>query len=100
MAYDDVPASEAIDLVLTLPRGSLYVGAVTPYGRWDDAAEQRAQIVDKIARFITLYATGSTEGSRVVERPWMAAERRRVAERTRRAVRTLNETKWKDVDHG
>ena len=100
MTYDDVPTDEAIDLIATLPDGSLFAAALSPYRAWSDETEQRAQIVDEIERMLTLYATGTTEGAQRVTRPWMVEERKRVRERTKRAVDRLNSNRWKDVDDG
>ena len=67
--YEDVGVDEAIDLIETLPRGSLWRSASSPFGEWTDERERAAEIVDHIERMIALYATGTTEGSLRVTRP-------------------------------
>lgn len=100
VAYDEVPTDEAVDLVLTLPRGSAWRAAGVAHGEWGDAREDSADVVDMLARVIQLVATGSTEGAWRVTRPSdlrrMDAERARAAEARRR----MDETEWEEVDGG
>lgn len=97
IAYDDVPLDEAVDLVLTLPRGSLYRASKRPYGEWTAAEESAADIVDSIERLIALYASGTTEGSQRKMRPQTLEAADRERERAERARRRIEETVWEEV---
>lgn len=99
-AYDGVPVDEAVDLVLTLPRGSLWRSSRRPHGEWTDELELNARIADEIRRFMHLFATGTTEGAQRAVRPedmeLMDAARARAA-----AVRgRMGSTEWEEVADG
>lgn len=97
VAYDDVPTDEAVDLVLTLPRGSMWRASRRPYGEWSDADERAADVVDALSRFMTLYATGSTEGARLATRPRDMEEAAMERERARRAKEAIESTVWEEA---
>lgn len=99
--YDDVDPEEAVDLILTLPRGAMWRASQLEYGEWDDAKDSAADIVDAISRLISLLSSaGTTEGAQLVVRPAMLRERKAAVERARETRRTIAETRWEEVDDG
>lgn len=88
---------EAVDLVLTLPRGSLWRSSLRPHGEWTEAQELTAVLTDEVRRFMHLVATGSTEGAQLAVRPddmeRMDAARAKAA----RVRGRLGSTEWEEV---
>lgn len=97
-SYDEVGPEEAIDLIRTLPRGSLWRSAQMEFGELTDEEELAAQIQDRIYQLMQLIATRTTEGAPRVTRPHDMRERKRAAERAREARRRLEETEWEEVE--
>lgn len=96
--YEDVDPEEAIDLIMTLPRGSLWRSAQIEYGEWDDAKESSADVVDAISRLTSLLSSaGSTEGAQLVVRPEMLRERKKALERAKSTRKRIAETDWEEV---
>ncbi len=48
VAYDDVPTDEAIDLIETLPDGSLYVAATFPERAWSEERQLATDVCDTL----------------------------------------------------
>ena len=97
MAYDDVPTEEAVDLIMTLPRGSRWRAAHMEFGEWDDARESAADVVDAVQRLIRLACTGSTDGALVVARPRVLRARKAASDRARAARELIESTRWEEV---
>lgn len=99
-SYDSVEPGEAVDLVLTLPRGSLYRSSLSPYGEWDDARESAADVVDAIYALIAYQARGTTKDAPKLTRPSDMEARDAAAKRSREVRRRIAETKWEEVGDG
>lgn len=98
VAYEDVPTDEAIDLIATLPRGSLWRSAQVEFGEWDDARENSADVVDAIWKLISLLSDAhTTEGAPTVARPQDLRERKMAAERARAVRERIEGTRWQEV---
>lgn len=97
VSYDEVPADEAVDLILTLPRGSLWRASRMEFGEWTDEEERHAELVDEVERLIALLARGTTEGAQRVTRPADLRARKADAERARSVRERIQSTKWEDV---
>ena len=93
-SYDEVPAEEAVDLVLTLPRGSLYRASLRPFGEWTEEREAAADIQDSVARLAQLVAKGTTEGAPTVVRPSDLEARAAASRRARDVRRRIEGTNW------
>lgn len=89
---------EAIDLILTLPRGSMWRSAQVEHGEWTDEQELFAQVQDRIYQLIKFMASGSTEGAPRIPRPHDMRERDRAAKKARETRRRLDETEWEEMD--
>ena len=74
-AYDEVPADEALDLVLTLPPGSLYVRSRHPEHAWPEWRHAVADLQDDLWAIAFAQAGVQSESPRT-PRPADAAERR------------------------
>lgn len=92
-----MPTDEAVDLVMTLPRGSLWRSSRRPYGEWTEAEELAANVVDAINRLIQLYATGSTEGARRTVRPHTLEAADAERDRAKRAKEKIMNTAWEEA---
>lgn len=92
-----MPADEAIDLVLTLPRGSLWRSAQVEFGEWGEARENAADVVDAVWALIALVARGTTEGAPSVTRPSDLRERRAARERAASVRERIRNTTWEEV---
>lgn len=97
-SYDEVPVDEAIDLIETLPAGSLWRASQRPYGEWDDAQERCAQVIDAVSRFMHLFAHGTTEGAQRVMRPEDIEELARARSAARSVRSRIEDTEWEEVD--
>lgn len=92
-SFDSVPVDEAIDLIATLPAGSLYVSSVNPARSWSELREVAADVQDTLA---ALLWRGDGAPPRV-SRPSDAVERMRAAESAKRARAAVEETEWEEV---
>lgn len=98
--YDDVDPDEAVDLIATLPQGSLYRASLDPHLAWSDERHDLADIKDLIVMSMHLSATGSTEGSRMVVRPGTLEDTERARMLARQARERIEQTEWRDVTDG
>lgn len=101
MGYDEVDDAEKIDLIRTLPAGSLYVSKVAPKRQWSEAQNNVADIIDVLWAFMHLYATGSTEGANKIMRPSELIERQEAAKATanvQSVSKRIKNTKWEAVE--
>lgn len=89
--YEEVEPAEAVDLVFTLPRGSLLVSALHPELSWTPEREAIADLQD------TLYAVFGLRDVRVT-RPRDLVRRQRALEKARKAKQTIENTEWEAVD--
>lgn len=98
--YEDVDPEEAVDLILTLPAGSAWRDARSPYGSWSEEREGTADVLDQIARFMWLFATGSTEGVQLVTRPSDLARQEAARRRAKAARERMETTEWEGMPDG
>lgn len=98
VAYDDVPAGEAIDLIETLPLGSAYMAATDPCAAWTDERRALADIKDAV-RACLRRLSGDRSAIRFPssERPEDGARARVELARVRETCRRINETRWEAV---
>ena len=93
-----MPTDEAIDLILTLPRGSMWRSSRVEFGEWDEARENSADVVDAIWALISLLSSArTTEGAPSVTRPSDMRARKAARERAASVRRKIAETKWEEV---
>lgn len=93
-----MPTDEAIDLVLTLPRGSMWRSAQVEFGEWGEARENAADVVDAIWALIGLLSSArTTEGAPTVTRPSDLRERKAARERAASVRERIENTKWEEV---
>lgn len=98
VAYDDVPAGEAIDLILTLPAGSMYAAAKNPCMAWSDDRRAVADLRDLVrACLLRLSGDRSTLRFPLSARPEDEARAKEERERVSNAQRRINETRWEAV---
>lgn len=90
MRYEEVEPDEAIDLVFTLPRGSMLVSALHPELSWSLEREAIADLQD------TIYEVFIGGGRRVM-RPKDVIAQRAATEKARNTKRTIEETEWEAV---
>lgn len=99
VAYDEVEPAEAIDLITTLPHGSLYVAAVRPEYAWTVEREALADIQDVIYSAMWAYGICITDEPPTVVRPRDIERTKRERERTKQAIKRLQDpnVKWEEV---
>lgn len=78
---------EALDLIRTLPRGSMYVSKLYPQFSWSKEREAIADLQDTLLRF--LYG----EGARVI-RPGDIAAQKQAAAKAKQTKKRIEETQW------
>lgn len=88
---------EAIDLIATLPSGSEYRRAALGYEELSDERESAFDIIDELRRFMTLYATGTTENASVTVRPERVMAEMARRERAKKASDVIRSTQWEEV---
>lgn len=98
VAYDDVPTREAIDLVLTLPPGSMWRRALRPEDGWDDARYMLANAVDLLNLINWRLANCPGEAPPRVERPGDRQKREQASRKVSRVRRILEETVWEEAE--
>ncbi len=96
-SYDEVPTGEAVDLIATLPRGSLYRSSLVDFGEMTDEDERAADLIDEMRRIEQFMATGSTEGAPTVTRPRHLRAAAAEAKRAKEARKRIDETEWEEV---
>lgn len=92
-----MPTDEAVDLIFTLPRGSLWRKSRLEFGELSEVEEAVCDINDELRRLMQLYATGSTEGAVLMTRPEHLRERKTASMRATEARRRIEETEWEEV---
>lgn len=107
MAYEEVPADEAVDLILTLPSGSRWVASTQPALAWTREQELAADAVDALRAIIWglgMYDRDEMPEPPRVDRPSArAARERREAEarerreRSARARERMEGERWVEV---
>ena len=98
VAYEDVGVGEAIDLILTLPRGSMWRSSQMEFGEWDETREGLADVVDSIWALISLLASARpTAGAPSVTRPDDLRERKAARERAASVRERIRSTTWEEV---
>lgn len=98
VAYDDVPAGEAIDLIDTLPPGSMYAAAKDPYDAWTDEQRALADIHDAVRACLRrLSGDRSSIQFPLSARPEDEARAKAVRERACNVHKRIDETRWEAV---
>lgn len=67
------------------------------FGEWTDEEEHTAQLLDAISRFISLVATGTTEGARRELRPEDLEARVKAAQQAKSVRKQIETTEWEEV---
>ena len=107
MAWEDVPVAEALDLVATLPDGSLAAAAIRPERAWGPLSEAAASVVDAVWAAAVWQGGGVTQSEAMeraprVMRPQERERRRREAEEARRRAASVRDrienTRWEEDD--
>lgn len=99
LRYEDVPTAEAIDLIKTLPPGSMYVAATDPLRAWSESRHHAADVVDAlsvVAWTLGAYDETVTEPPRVT-RPRDVLARELERARRDRATATLEDGGWEEM---
>ena len=99
MRYEDVGNAEAIDLIQTLPQGSLYVAATDPLRAWSAERHGVADVVDAlsvVAWALGAYDPSVTEPPRVT-RPRDLMERALAHERKEMARASIEHGEWEEL---
>lgn len=98
VAYDDVPAGEAIDLVRTLPAGSMYAAATNPYDEWSDERRALADIHDMVRACLRRLSGDRSEiRFPLSARPEDEERARAAREGAAKARERIQETRWEAV---
>lgn len=98
VAYEEVPVDEAIDLITTLPKGSLWRSSQVEFGEWDESREGVADIVDAVWALTSLLSSRrTTEGAPRVTRPADLRDRKAARDRAARVRETIRNTTWEEV---
>lgn len=98
MRYEDVAIDEAIDLICTLPRGSLYRARKRPELAWSEEHEAIADVGDFVVD--VMCALRGIEGSARprMTRPRDIVARQKARENRQKIKDKLNNTHWEEVD--
>ncbi len=95
--YEDVEPDEAVDLIMTLPAGSLWRSSQIEYGEWDEQRSGFADVVDAVYALAQLIAKGSTEQAQRTVRPETLRARKAAASKAGATRRRILDTKWEEV---
>ena len=90
VGFDDVEPEEAVDLIATLPPGSMFVSAIHPELSWSPERSAIADLQD------TLFAVFGFKDVHVT-RPADVIARRKAKENARRVKQTIENTQWEEV---
>lgn len=94
--YEDVDAHEAVDLINTLPMGSLWRADNSTEAEWSD----ERYLFTRIQNLLEVIAHGKylTGDPQIVEFPLDREMRIEQARKAREVRERLNNTKWKEVE--
>lgn len=92
-----MPAGEAIDLIITLPQGSLYKGALDPDLRWTPERYALADIYDAVFACAWRLSGNAGKVPQLTVRPGDVERQREAVERARKARAAIESTEWEDV---
>lgn len=95
VAYEDVPADEAIDLVLSLPNGARLVARMDPARSWPDWRDALADVQDTM--LAAIFATRGIADAPTVPRPRTAIATKNARLKAHEAKRRIAETEWEEV---
>ena len=93
-----MPTDEAIDLVLTLPAGSLWRASLRPEDAWGDRDYMLANAVDLLNLINWRLAMCPGSAPERLERPGDRQKREQAARKVSRVRRILEETKWEEAE--
>lgn len=102
--YDEVEPDEAIDLIATLPPGSLWRAALDPHNALAEGTELSLQLVETVRAIASALMGGEELAKRAdvfrYPRPWDRADQGAARAKAQAAAERLNNGKWRDVEHG
>ena len=93
--YEDVCASEAVDLIKTLPSGSLYVRETQPARAWPEWREALADMRDDMRALV--YALRGIEDFPHVVRPADIVLRAAAADRSASVRERIEQAEWEEA---
>ena len=96
VSYDEVPTDEAIDLCLTLPRGSLYIAKKHPEYSWSEERELISDIQDLLIALS--YAARGIKDAPKITRPSDLVERKRALEQAQQNKQRIQTTQWEAIE--
>jgi hypothetical protein len=96
-SYDEVPVEEAIDLINTLPDGSLYVSSKYPARSWTKEQHSMADLRDQI--YAISYGLCGIPANKIphVMRPAEQIANAHARLKSSEARKRIEETKWEEV---
>lgn len=99
VSYDEVPADEALDLIMTLPeRGSLWRAAKgSADAAWSEVRHGAADIVDAITARMWQAAGAPGDQPPRTQRPSDVVETLKARSKAAEVKKKMNETKWEEV---
>lgn len=92
-SYDEVSINEAIDLIFTLPTGSLYMKAINPALAWPAWRHAIADVQDDLWAIAFARAGCSSDPPRV-PRPGDMVRRKQAKDQARKAASVIETTEW------
>lgn len=97
VSYDDVELDEALDLVETLPAGSLFKASLGPVFEWSNERRMAADI----ANLLYICACRLSGRTDELSLPYTTPESRQrsaaYAEKSRRVRESIENTEWEEV---
>lgn len=96
-SYDEVSVEEAIDLIRTLPDGSLYVADRYPRRAWSDWKHALADIQDQISLFFYLPRGVKVQDIPRVVRPKDVIDAKEARESAAQVRKRIQNTTWEGV---
>lgn len=99
-SYFEVDEEEAVLLISKLPKGSLYMGSISPRLSWSDEREDLADIKDLL---LTLYWGMCLDKEKVpqpnaVTRPWQIQERIKKKSKAKSVKERIQQSEWEAID--
>lgn len=97
-AYEDVPTDEAIDLIRTLPAGSLYKQAVSIVESWSESDYFHANVLDCL-RIINWRLAGCPDKPPLlIQRPAEIEAQKQAKKKAKATKRKIETTNWKSIE--
>lgn len=96
VGYEEVAIDEAIDLAITLPRGSLYVAKKHPEASWSEARELIADVQDTIISLA--YALRGVKDAPKIVRPADVIARKQAMKKAQSAKKRIEMLEWEQIE--